>query len=147
MPEGKGWLGAPPPLIKCLRTVQKIEAAIVREPCGVGSRGPLKGPGGVQGAKPPEALVFFSRKQHFQCKIIHKIGESLRHYCKQTNQNTPGRRHHPTSYMQIQVKSAPCANSFFPWTIPLWNSLPHDILDITDYQTIKTAIKIHFSSK
>ena len=64
-----------------------------------------------------------------------------------TKPTRPTRRHHPTSYMQIQVKSAPYANSFFPWTIPLWNSLPHDILDITDYQTFKTAIKTHFSSK
>ena len=49
-----------------------------------------------------------------------------------TKSTRPTRKHHPTSYMKIQVKSAPYANSFFPWTIPLWNSLPHDILDITD---------------
>ena len=38
---GKGWLGAP--LIK-----KKIEEGNAREPCGVGSRSPMKGPSGVQ---------------------------------------------------------------------------------------------------
>ena len=50
-----------------------------------------------------------------------------------TKPTRPTRRHHPTSYMHIQVKSALYANSFFPWKITLWNSLPHDILDITNY--------------
>ena len=41
MPVGKGWLGAP--LIKKrLCTVQKTEKHNMREPGGVGSRGPLK---------------------------------------------------------------------------------------------------------
>ena len=72
MPEGKGWLGAP--LIKCLREVQKNEASNTCEPCGVGSRGPLKGPGGVQGVKPPEGLVFFNAETAFSTQAyIHKI--------------------------------------------------------------------------
>ena len=51
VPVGKGWLGAP--LIKKrLCKVQKIEACNTREPCSVGSTGPLKGPGGVQGQSP-----------------------------------------------------------------------------------------------
>ena len=37
---------------KRLRKVQKIEARNEREPCDVGSRGPLKGPGGDQGQSP-----------------------------------------------------------------------------------------------
>ena len=61
---GKGWLGAP--LIKKrLRKVQKIEGRNAREPCGVGSRGPLKGPSGVQGAKRPEAPVHFNADKAF----------------------------------------------------------------------------------
>ena len=70
---GKVWLGAP--LIKkCLPKVQKIEARNAREPCGVGSRGPLKGPGGVQGQStwwgsrgrsPPDALVHFNADTAF----------------------------------------------------------------------------------
>ena len=48
---GKGWLGAT--LIKsaCAKC-KKSEARNVREPCSVGSRGTLKGPGGVQGQSP-----------------------------------------------------------------------------------------------
>lgn len=54
------------------------------------------------------------------------------------------RRHHPLSYMQIQVSSTVYANSFFPWTIPHWNNLPRHILDMTDYEKFKTAIKDHY---
>ena len=61
-----GWV-----IKKRLREVQKIEACNAREPCGVGSRGPLKGPDGVQGAKPPEAPVHFNAIQHFQRKLIY----------------------------------------------------------------------------
>ena len=63
---GKGWLGAP--LITTLFCkVKKIknEARNAREPCEVGSRGPLKGPDGDQGAKPPEALAFFNAEKAF----------------------------------------------------------------------------------
>ena len=84
VPVGKGWLGAP--LIKKrLRKVQKIEACNTREPCGVGSWGPLKGPGGVQGQSPwwgsrgrsPRKLLCISMRiqhfpgQHFQRKLIY----------------------------------------------------------------------------
>ena len=50
-----------------LRIVQKIdEAPNAGEPCGVGSRGPLMGPGGGPGAKPPKLLCFFlMQKQPF----------------------------------------------------------------------------------
>ena len=54
--------------------MQKIEERNACEPFGVGSRGPLKGPGGVegqsplvgvQGAKPPEAPVHFNADTAF----------------------------------------------------------------------------------
>ena len=48
--RGQGMAGCP--LIKRLRKVQKIEERNAREPCSVGSRGPPKGPGGVQGQSP-----------------------------------------------------------------------------------------------
>ena len=37
----------------------------MREPYGVGSRSPMKGPSGDPGAKPPKALVFFNAKTTF----------------------------------------------------------------------------------
>ena len=59
---GKEWLGAP--LIKKrLRKVQKIEERNAREPCGVGSRGPLKGPDGVQAGG---NKIIFSSGARFQ---------------------------------------------------------------------------------
>ena len=45
-----GWV--PHWLRIALRKLPKIEARNVREPWGVGSRSPLKGPGGVQGQTP-----------------------------------------------------------------------------------------------
>ena len=75
MPEGKGWLGAP--LIKCLHTVQIIEAPNAREPCGVGFRGkaPGEGPGGeAPGSSCPGALVFVNAETAFSTQTyIHKI--------------------------------------------------------------------------
>ena len=71
---GKGWLGASLTK-KRLRILQKIEARNTSELCGVGSRGPLRGPGGVQGQSPwwatrgqsPWKLFYFSmQKQQFQ---------------------------------------------------------------------------------
>ena len=56
----------------------KIEACSTRELHGVGSRGPLKGPGGVQGQSPwrgqgSEAPGSSRVLQHFQCKILSKF--------------------------------------------------------------------------
>ena len=68
------WARLGAPLIKKrLHKVQKIEARNAREPCGVGSKSPLKGPDGSRGkvpgggpgsepggAKPAEAPVHFN---------------------------------------------------------------------------------------
>jgi len=63
-----------------------------------------------------------------------------------TKPTRPTRRYHPSSYMQTQVRSSTYANSFFPWTTPHWNSLPHSVLDITDYQAFKNTLKTHFKN-
>ena len=48
-----------------------IEARIAREPHSMGSRGPLKGSGGIQGQNPGGS----SRDlQHFHCKLLFKFG-------------------------------------------------------------------------
>ena len=53
---------------------KKIEARNTHEPSVVGSKGRLKGSGGVQGAKPPEALVFFNAGTAFSMQTyIHKM--------------------------------------------------------------------------
>ena len=56
-----GWV--PHWLRRALRKLPKIEARNAREPCSVGSRSPLKGPGGVQGQSQGSILVPVRRSQ------------------------------------------------------------------------------------
>ena len=53
-------------MVRCpIDEEQKIEEGNAREPCGVESRCPMKGPSGDPGAKPAKALVFFNAKTTF----------------------------------------------------------------------------------
>ena len=70
---GKGWLGAPFKEVSACAKCKK-EARKAGEPCGVGSRGPLKGPGRVQGAKLREARKFYNAGTTFSTQTyIHKV--------------------------------------------------------------------------
>ena len=83
-------------------------------------------------------------------KMMFRITHNLvdidhgNHLTKPTRQT---RQTHPFSYIQAQTSSTVYANSFFPWTIPHWNSLPNELLDITDYDSFKDSLKDHFKSK
>ena len=83
----KEWLGSPS-IKKHLRKVQRIEARNAREPFGVGSRGPLNGPSGVQeqsscggleGEAPGSFCVFQCRNSIFNAnyKIVKFNGSQL----------------------------------------------------------------------
>ena len=81
--HGQGMVGLGALSIKKgLRKVQKIKGHNACEPCSVGSRGPLKGPGGVQG-KAPEAVVFFNAETAFSAQTyVHEIVVKLTNFPK-----------------------------------------------------------------
>ena len=79
--------------------------------------------------------------------LMYRISHNLVDIKWEDHLNKPSRntrRHHRLSYIQIAAKSSTYANSFFPWTIPHWSSLPHNILSIDKYDLFNSALRIHF---
>ena len=53
----------------------------------------------------------------------------------------PTRSYHPNNFLQLPLRTSSFKSSFFPATIPLWNSLPPSLKETSSLSLFKSSIK------
>ena len=68
-------------------------------------------------------------------KIVHQLVAIST--TQLTPRSTVTRQNHPYTFAQLYAKQSYYHHSFYPWTIPLWNTLPCSIMETSSLDAFK----------